>query len=155
MRALHGEHDAQAALALLDEHARRFSAGVLRSEAGVLRTEALLRLGRNDQALALLDAMPLLDLPNRTEHLVVRGELRAAHGRWREALGDFDAALLGQPAVVGTRSEVHQRALWGRASARSRLGDPQGARVDLDHYLLQYPNGRFARSAAELKGTSP
>lgn len=49
----------RAALALLDEHARRFPAGVLRDEAAVLRVEALVASG--DRAAALRVATPYLD----------------------------------------------------------------------------------------------
>ena len=44
-----------AALATLDEHARRFPAGVLSTEAGLTRIELLTRLGRNDEALRAIE----------------------------------------------------------------------------------------------------
>ena len=156
MRTLRDDHNAHTALALLAQHAERFPAGALASEATMLRIEALLALGRRDEALSLLDRAPLASLPNRDEQLVVRGELRAANRRWREAKQDFDEELgsHGLPAATAKARDIQERALWGRASARSRLGDQDGARADLDLYLRHFPGGRFAGPAASLlKGT--
>jgi tetratricopeptide (TPR) repeat protein len=156
MKSLRQGHDARAALVLLAQYAEEFPAGALAAEAAVLRVEALLGQGRQSEALAALDEAPLPSLPRRDERLVVRGELRAASGRWREAKQDFDDALAGamkagsQPATSAKARDVQERALWGRAAARSRLGDRDGARADLDLYLHQFPGGRFAVAAASL-----
>jgi predicted negative regulator of RcsB-dependent stress response len=179
MKTLRDGHDARTSLALLAQHAEQFPDGALASEATMLRIEALLALGLKNEALSVLDKVPLTSLPNRDEQLVVRGELRAAKGRWREAEEDFNDALgsrrakaasppqpiaggsepfegseLGSlpPASARART-IQERALWGRASARSRLGDQDGARADLDLYLRHFPGGRFAVPAASsLKG---
>lgn len=157
VKALRDGHDAHAALALLAQHAERFPHGPLASEETMLRIEALLALGRHDEALSFLDQTQLGALPNRQEQLVVRGELRAAKRRWREAKQDFDDALgagRGLPAASAKLRNIQERALWGRASARSRLGDQEGARADLGLYLRQFPDGRFAGPASSfLKGT--
>ncbi len=152
MRMLRDSHDARTALALLAQHAQRFPHGALASEATMLRIEALLALGRRDEALSILDRVPIASLPNRDEQLVVRGELRAANRRWREAKQDFDQALRDHslPAASARVRNIQERALWGRAAARSRLGDQDGARADLDLYLRQFPGGRFAGPAAAL-----
>jgi hypothetical protein len=99
-----------------------------------------------------LDRVPLASLPNRDEQLVVRGELRAGKARWREAEHDFDDVLKapGLPAASTKVRSIQERALWGRASARSRLGDQDGARADLNLYLRHFPGGRFAGPAASL-----
>jgi hypothetical protein len=152
MKTLRNGRDAQTALALLAQHAERFPDGALASEATMLRIEALLDLGRREEALAVLDGVPLASLPNRDEQLVVRGELRAVSGRWLAAMQDFDDALGGRslPAASGKARSIQERALWGRAAARSRLGDLAGTRADLELYLRHFPGGRFAVPAASL-----
>jgi hypothetical protein len=157
MKRLRDGHDAKAALALLEQHSERFPHGALAAEASVLRTEALLALGRRDEALAVLDGAALESLPNRDEQRVVRGELRASHRRWREASQDFDGVLRDQnlPAATARARGLQERALWGRAAARSRLGDEDGARADLELYLRHFPGGRFAGPAASLLKGKP
>jgi hypothetical protein len=152
MRVLRVGHDARTALALITEHSERFPQGALHAEETMLRIEALLALGRGDEALSVLDKTTLASLPNRDQQLVVRGELRAAHGRWREAREDFDEVLRERslPAAHAKLRSLQERALWGRASARSRLGEQPGARADLDLYLRHFPGGRFAGAAASL-----
>jgi TolA-binding protein len=156
VKALRDGHDARTALALLAQHAQQFPHGALALEESMLRVEALLALGRQDEALSVLDRTQLASLPNREEQLVVRGELRASNQRWREAKQDFDDALgagRALPAASAKARTIQERALWGRASARSRLGDEAGARADLELYLKRFPGGRFAASAtASLKG---
>jgi hypothetical protein len=152
--------DPNGALALLDQHRARFPVGVLTPEASRLRTEALLLAGRKDVALAELDRQPADALPGSDERRVLRGELRATAGRWRAALDDFDAVVRGFSANqvgAGTTAdpksrEYFERALWGRASARSHLADQAGARADLLDYLRRFPGGRFAAEAARLLG---
>ena len=156
LRSLRAQRDPSAALALLDEHARRFPETVLAPEAGMLRVEALLGLGRRTQALSVLDGLPLASMPNRNERLVLRGELRAAARRWPEARADFDGLLAALASANDAKSrDLQERALWGRASARSRLGDAAGARADLASYLRDFPSGRFATQAAALLRGSP
>jgi hypothetical protein len=150
LRSLRKQRDPRTALALLEEHARRFSQTVLAPEAAMLRAEALLGLGRNAEALSELDRIPLQAMPKANDRLVLRGELRAATGRWREALDDFETQLSAGAGTDPASLELRGRALWGRASARSRLGDQAGAHADLAAYLLSYPSGRFAARAAAL-----
>jgi len=155
IKRLRDGHDPDGALGLLEQHARQFPHGALASEATMLRIEALLGLGRQDEALSVLDGVSLASLPNRDEQLVVRGELRAGSGRWREAKQDFDQVLGGgDPPVASAKGrKLQERALWGRAAARVRIGDQQGARADLALYLRYFPAGRFAdRAASLLKG---
>lgn len=151
LRSLRQQRDPKTALALLDEHTRRFPDTVLTPEVAMLRAEALLGLGRNAEALSQLDRLTLASMPNQGERFVLRGELRAAVGRWSEARDDFDEALaLGLAGKLDSRSrEVKERALWGRGTARSHLGDVAGSRADLAEYLRAFPEGRFARRAAQ------
>jgi tetratricopeptide (TPR) repeat protein len=143
LRVLRQENDPRGALALFDEHARRFASGPLSVEERVGRIEALLQLGQREQALALLDPMTLPSTGPRRDMLVTRGELRAGAGRCAEALIDFGLALTSDE-----RSDAAaERALYGRASCRARLGDAEGARADLTSYLTRFPSGRFAADA--------
>ena len=157
LKSLRKQHDPQAALGMLEDHAKRFPHTVLFPEAAMLRVEALLGLGRNAEALSVLDRLSLGSTPNQEERLVLRGELRAAAGRWREAREDFETPLATpvSSAMNGKSRDAKERALWGRASARSHLGDEAGARADLATYLRIFPSGRFATQAAALLQGSP
>ena len=146
MRSLRNDHDPAGALDILTRHAALFPQSPLTSERSVLEVEALLALGRRDQALLRLDRMSLDNTPRSAERYVLRGELRARAQRWSEAGVDFDQAL-----AHGKGSPVWQeRALWGRAATRTHTGDQAGARADLQIYLQLYPTGRFASEAARL-----
>ena len=141
IRKLRVDGDAPAALSLLDQRQARFADGALSPEASAVRIEALLRLGRADAALADLDRLPLHTMPRRDEWHVVRGELRAQAGRWSSAEADFATALGRLPGAGG---DLAERALWGRAVARSHQGSVAGARADALEYLRRFPSGRFA-----------
>jgi len=123
---LRGARDYAGALATLNEYDARFPAGLLRSEATLARLDALVAVGNSTAALALLDGAAIRG-PRALELLVLRGELRAAAGRQREAIADFDR-VLGQTAPTSLR----KRAFYGRASLRARIGDVAGAAGDLD-----------------------
>jgi len=146
LRSLRADHDATGALEILDRHAALFPRSPLSSERSVLEVEALLALGRRDEALIRLDGMSFDNIPRSAERHVVRGELRARARRWGEAVADFDQAL----AHAGGTRVWQERALWGRAVARARAGDVAAARGDLQSYLQLYPTGRFASEAARL-----
>jgi len=150
MRSLRNDHDPTGALEILTRHAALFPQSPLNSERSVLEVEALLAMGRRDEALLRLDRMSLDNTPRSAERYVVRGELRARAQRWSEAGVDFDQAL-----AHGKGSPVWQeRALWGRAATRTHTGDQAGARADLQIYLQLYPTGRFASEAARLLANS-
>jgi hypothetical protein len=160
LHKLRTTREPEAALAALDAYAARFPTGVLAPEAARLRTEALLLLGRKSAVLAELDKPPSDQTPSGEERLVLRGELRAAAGRWQAAFADFDSVVRSRPAGESGSGETGdrrprdrlERALWGRAFARSHLGDDRGARADLREYLRRFPRGRFAAEAARLLG---
>jgi hypothetical protein len=143
----------------IDDYLARFPNGVLLPEATRLRTEALMMLGRKRTALDELDRQAFDGATGGEERRLLRGELRAAAGRWRGAFEDFDAVLRSHlvhdkssrsgEAKLNDRAE---RALWGRASARSHVGDDAGARTDLREYLRRFPQGRFANQATRLLG---
>jgi tetratricopeptide (TPR) repeat protein len=158
VRALRSEQHPESALAALEEYLRRFPNGSLQPEASRLRTEALLALGQKRAALAELNQAPVSDVPGGEESHLVRGELRAAAGGWREALQDFDLvvrARLAHDATPGAATSAKlrdrfERALWDRASTRSHLGEDAGARADLRECLRRFPEGRFAAQIATL-----
>jgi tetratricopeptide (TPR) repeat protein len=146
MRSLRNDHNPAGALDILTRHAALFPQSPLTSERSVLEVEALLALGRRDEALLRLDRMSLDNTPRSAERYVVRGELRARAQRWSDAGVDFDQAL-----AHGKGNPVWQeRALWGRAATRTHTGDQAGARADLQIYLQLYPTGRFASEAERL-----
>lgn len=141
LTALRRDHDARAALRVLDDYDRRFGQGSLAWEAASTRAQALLQIGDNARALELLDRLPLSHDRPSGELRVSRGELRSVAGRCREALLDFDAVL---SASSGSDPNEVARALFGRASCRARLGDSAGAEADRQRYLSEYPHGPAA-----------
>src|SRR5262249_4756548 len=118
-----------------------FPNGVFAPEAASLRLEALVVSGRHAEALAALGSVPA-----GSELSVLRGELRAGLGLCREALADFESAL-------APKGELRERALYGHAACRARLGDEAGARKDLERYLVDYPSGRFAATSRRALGS--
>ena len=112
--------------------------------------QALLVVGRRSQALEVLDRLSMGRLPRGAELAVLRAELRAEAQRCQDALADFDRCAV----AASCRPEAEERALYGRASCRGKLGQSAAARVDLERYLARFPHGRFADAAARaLRGT--
>lgn len=146
MHRLRSEGNPAAALALLHEHGRSYPGSALAGERTSLEVESLLVLRRNQEALALLDTLSLDDLPRSGERFVVRGELRAAAKRWIEAGADFDRAL----SRVSGSPAWYERALWGRAVSRLRMGEREAGMSDMERYLDRFPHGRFAVEAAKF-----
>ena len=141
MGLLRGKHDAPAALAALDDYVARFPSGMLAPEARVARIDALLMLGRSDEALQALEALPLDAHRRSTELQLIRGELRARADCGR-AEADFTAVLGGVRTAA-----LEERALYGRATCRSSQGDAGGAAEDLRLYVDRFPNGAHAEWA--------
>jgi hypothetical protein len=143
---LRQKRDAQGALATLDVYRARYPEGTLKHEAESARIDALLLLGRDDDALAELRRMPLQAQGRDLELRLIRGELAAATDCAR-AIADFDRVLAER-----SRDAFAERALHGRAACRARAGDPAGAKHDLAEYLRRYPSGRFAAEARRRMG---
>lgn len=138
LEKLRREHDGAGALRLLDDYRTRFPSGLLSLEAAVARVDALLLLGRRAEALQQLSRLPLARVGRRSELQLLRAELYAEQD-CRKALGDFDAVLAAAPPAA-----LAERALYGRATCRLRLGDSVGGTADLQSYLSRFPSGRFA-----------
>jgi hypothetical protein len=141
-------HDAVGALAELDRYDARFPTGVLRGEARAARVDALLTAGRPDEARRVLADAQLGPAGRDRELRLLRAEL-TAETDCVTALGDYQLVL----AQSGVSGRAGERALWGRAACRSRLGDQAGARADLADYLRRFPRGSHAAAArARLTG---
>lgn len=150
LRRLRNDRDPAAALRAIDEHAASHPRSALAEERATLRIEALLALGRAQEALAVLDTRALETMPRTTERFLLRAELRLRFGRPHEAASDFARVL----ELIGAESlsEIAERALWGRAASRLRSGDRAGAEEDLSIYQVRFPHGRFAAEVARLRG---
>ena len=140
LRALRQDNSPARSLALLDRYAAQFPAGALGAEATLARVDSLRRLGQDQPLRELLEERPITKMPRARELQVLRGELRLRAGHPREAAADFDAILLAGSG----KDDLGARALYGRASCRSRLGDVEGARADLRLYLSRFPRGERA-----------
>ena len=139
-RHLRSEGDATAALAALDERERQFGAGALGTEAGLARAEALLLLGRADEALPILVGLRDPRAGLTPEVRVARAELLARARRCVEAAADFDALLAPGRAARHAGTGALRAGVVPPASSDARTG----AQLDLDQYLQEYPQGRFA-----------
>lgn len=133
-----GRENAGRALRALDRHLREFPRGALELEARVARVDALLVLGRRQEARAELSSLPVEKVGRRQELLLIRAELRAEDD-CRSALDDFTALLEQSPPAAWA-----ERALFGRSVCLSKLGDTAAAERDFARYLERFPAGRFA-----------
>jgi hypothetical protein len=145
IRLLRNQHDASAALVVLDANARALGDEGLGHEALIVRVEALLVLDRGAEALQLLDGVALSDAAASHTLLITRGKLRAAANRCADGIGDFSL-------VLAEARRADRQALFGRAVCRQQLGDREGARADLDRYRREFPgDDRLPELARRLR----
>src|SRR5512138_1101893 len=130
---LRRHHDPAGALASFEDYLHRYPQGLLQREALAGRIDALLLLGRSEQALSALEAFPFDQHRRSTELQVIRGELRARTDCARAA-GDFTDAL-GR----GPDAPLLERILYGRGACRAKLDDRGGAEADLRRYVERFP----------------
>lgn len=133
-----GKDNASRALRAIDEHLQKFPRGALELEARVARVDALLVLGRRQEARRELSALPLESVGRKNELRLIRAELRADDD-CHAALSDFQV-LVDQPLP----SNLAERALFGRGACLLKLGNQAAADRDFDRYLERFPGGRFA-----------
>lgn len=138
MGYLRRDRNPGAALAALDSYLGRYPHGALAKEARLARVDALVLLGRNEQALDALETITFDPGLRATELLVVRAELRAAKD-CRRAAEDFSVAL-GR----GPDARLLERILYGRGACRTKLQDLIGADDDFQQYLDRFPAGAHA-----------
>lgn len=133
-----GKDNALRALQGIDQHLQTFPRGALELEARVARVDALLVLGRRQEARRELTALPIESVGRKNELRLIRAELRADDD-CRAALNDFQ--VLVEQSLPGAWAE---RALFGRGACLLKLGDKLAAERDFARYLEQFPAGRFA-----------
>jgi TolA-binding protein len=144
LRQLHQGGDVSGALGTLKAYLARYPGGTLRSEAEAGELDALLRLGRKGEAVALLDdlaARGFRGMSRAAELRILRGELLAEQGRCPEALAIFGLQESGGP--------LRERALYGRAVCLARTGDAQGSRRGFEELLAAFPQGPHADAARQ------
>lgn len=138
-----GTARAERALQQLDRHLREFSGGALELEARIARVDALLTLGKRQDARRELAKLPIERVGRKHELRLIRAEL-AADQDCGQALPDFQV-LVEQPLPRA----FAERALFGRGACLLRLGDAPAAERDFARYLERFPDGRFA---AQIRG---
>ena len=147
------QHDPTSALRTLEAYRRQYPKGLFRAEAAVAEIRANLEQGLDGEALLLLDAMYARSfdgLPEASELGLVRAELLGQADRCKEVL-----PLLGTYLAMPSLPDQCERALVLRASCRAQLKDFDGSRQDLDDYLREFPEGRFASKVRHALGTLP
>jgi regulator of sirC expression with transglutaminase-like and TPR domain len=147
---LNAQRDPVAALGTLRAYRFQHPNGLFRNEAAIAEIRAELILGRETEALSLLDAMharSFAGVPQASELALLRAELLGRAERCDEALPALAPYL--EAGTAGQR----ERALYARAACRAQLRDTDGSRADLRAYLSEFPQGRFAgRVRAQLDG---
>src|SRR5262249_38087660 len=74
---------------------------------------------------------------------LARAELRLESGQCPGAHADFSVVL------SDAQDELAERALYGRATALTCMGNRGAARADLESYLARFPSGRFNERARQ------
>jgi len=136
LSSLRGAGDARRALERLGLYTRLYPSGRLSQEAALIEAEALFRSGDEKMALAQLDRLPMAEIAGTRPLMLLRGELRASHSRYREAVAD-----LGVVFRPDRPDELSERALFTRAACQERLGKTGDARSDVEAYLRLFPLG--------------
>jgi hypothetical protein len=138
--------DPRRALVGLDTYAARFPDGLLAGEAARARVDALWLAGRLSETRAALATLALGPGARDRELRLIRAELDARTD-CRGALADF--AVVASEARDGPLAE---RAAWGQAACRDRLGDAADARAALTDYLRRFPDGAHSAAARARLG---
>ena len=139
---LRQKRDARGALAALDEYRARYPNGTLKREAETARIDALLLLGRNDEALAELGALTLQPVGRDQELRLIRGELAAATD-CKRAVVDSNRILNEQATAA-----VVERALHGRAACLPSYGGRDRRHPQSDRLPASLPRGALRPGGA-------
>lgn len=145
LRALRGGA-AERARQAIERHLQEFPNGALELEARVAHVDALLALGRRQDARRELWTLPLNHVGRKQELRLIRAEL-TADSDCGKALGDFQ--VLNAEVLPPAWAE---RALFGRGACLLQLGDRAAAERDFARYLEKYPSGRFAAQIRQRAG---
>jgi hypothetical protein len=142
---LNVQHDPQGAIATLRAYRERHPAGLFLAEATALEIRADLMLGKEKEALSSLDQLDqrsFSGIAQASELRLLRAELLGRANRCGDALPVF--ADYRAPSVP---VELRERALYADAICRARLKDLKASRNELNEYLREFPQGRFAPAA--------
>ena len=138
---LNVRNDPAQALKMLEGYRAQYPDGLFRNEVTVAEVRADVVLGRESEALALLDGMQarsFTGLPQASELAVLRVELLGRANRCAEALSLLTPYL--QSSLPGAQME---RLLFERGACDAQLGNLESSQQDLRDYLRQFPHGRF------------
>ena len=141
LRQLRREHNPRGALSVLKSYQEEFPAGILRPEAVLVEAESLVALGKHQELVNLLTPEAVSEAPRSTELSLLRAEALSHLDRCREAIPVFSSLLATtlEDEPVQT-SSLAERALFGRALCRIRVGQVAAARHDLELEASQFPD---------------
>ena len=142
-------HDPRAALSTLDRYARAFPHGVLETEALRTRVEAVIQLHDLKTALALLDGNTAGADRLGDDLLLTRAELRAAAGRFREAVSDFTQVLDSAGRLARDGRRMNGRST-GAPSVWDAWRSPNARALTCSPTSSGFPSGRFAVEVGRL-----
>jgi outer membrane protein assembly factor BamD (BamD/ComL family) len=143
---LNVRNDPAKALSMLEAYRSQHPKGLFRDEVTVAEIRAHMALGREREALALLDGMQTRafdGLPQADELALLRVELLGRANRCSEAL-----ALLIPDLQSTLPAAQREQLLFERGACDAQLGNLESSQQDLRDYLRQFPHGRFE---AELR----
>jgi hypothetical protein len=143
---LNVRNDPAKALKMLEGYRAQYPDGLFRNEVTLAEVRADVVLGRESEALALLEGMQaraLDGLPQAGELALLRVELLGRANRCAEAL-----SLLTPYLESSLPAAQLERLLFQRAACDAQLGNLESSQQDLRDYLRQFPHGRFE---AELR----
>lgn len=129
-------------------------------DAQVTKASYLYRLGRRDEALAVLAGV-LAANPQNSSALALRGQIFSSMGLIEKALGDFDLAIALDPSAHiawANRGLVKFRQGWlGEAEADTKMAVslwPSLAPAHLNLALIQEAQGKYSEAEDTLRALS-